>query len=566
MTRAEAPDAINLGLAGRVVLVTGGVRGVGAGISSVFAEQGATVITCARRAVEGLPYEFHSCDVRDDDAVKALIDAIVDRHGRLDVVVNNAGGSPYVLTADSSAKFNRKIIELNLIGALSVSQHANDRMQNQQRGGSIVNICSVSGRRPTPGTAAYGAAKAGLESLTQTLAVEWGPKVRVNACVVGMVETEQSELFYGDAESIAAISTNVPLRPAGQARGYRLGRSVFGLGRGVLHQRRHVGGARRRRATALSRHHERNQVEETTDMGVVDGRVVIVTGAGGGIGREHALAFAAEGARVVVNDIGVGLDGSPAGGGSAAQSVVDEITAAGGEAVANGSNIADWDQAAGLISTAVETFGGLDVVVNNAGIVRDRMIANTSEEEFDAVIAVHLKGHFATMRHAASYWRGLSKAGKTVDARIINTSSGAGLQGSVGQGNYSAAKAGIAALTLVAAAEMGRYGVTVNAIAPSARTRMTETVFAEMMAKPDEGFDAMAPENISPLVVWLGSAESRDVTGKVFEVEGGIIRVAEGWAHGPQVDKGARWDPAELGPVVADLLAKARPPVPVYGA
>ncbi len=301
-------------------------------------------------------------------------------------------------------------------------------------------------------------------------------------------------------------------------------------------------------------------------MGVVDGRVVIVTGAGGGIGREHALAFAAEGARVVVNDIGVGLDGSPAGGGSAAQGVVDEITAGGGEAVANGSNVADWDQAASLIQTAVDTFGGLDVLVNNAGIVRDRMMANTSEEEFDAVLAVHLKGHFATMRHAASHWRGLSKAGKTVDARIINTSSGAGLQGSVGQGNYSAAKAGIAALTLVGAAEMGRYGVTVNAIAPSARTRMTETVFAEMMAKPDEGFDAMAPENISPLVVWLGSGESGDVTGKVFEVEGGIIRVAEGWAHGPQVDKGAKWDPAELGPVVADLLAKARPPVPVYGA
>jgi NAD(P)-dependent dehydrogenase (short-subunit alcohol dehydrogenase family) len=304
-------------------------------------------------------------------------------------------------------------------------------------------------------------------------------------------------------------------------------------------------------------------------MGVVDGRVVIVTGAGGGIGRAHALAFAAEGARVVVNDIGVGLDGSPASGGSAAQSVVDEITAAGGEAVADGSNIADWGQAAGLIQTAVETFGGLDVLVNNAGIVRDRMLANTSEEEFDAVIAVHLKGHFAAMRHAASYWRGLSKEGKApkdIDARIVNTSSAAGLQGSVGQGNYSAAKAGIAALTLIGAAEMGRYGVTVNAIAPSARTRMTETVFAEMMATQDDDFDAMAPENISPLVVWLGSPQSRDITGKVFEVEGGRIRVAEGWAHGPQIDKGARWDPAELGPVVADLLAKSRPPVPVYGA
>ncbi len=304
-------------------------------------------------------------------------------------------------------------------------------------------------------------------------------------------------------------------------------------------------------------------------MGIVDGRVVIITGAGGGIGRAHALAYAAEGARVVVNDIGVGLDGSPAGGGSAAQAVVDEITAAGGEAVANGSNVADWDQAAALISTAVDTFGGLDVLVNNAGIVRDRMIANTSEDEFDAVTAVHLKGHFATIRHAGSYWRGLSKEGKSpeeIAARIINTSSGAGLQGSVGQGNYSAAKAGIAGLTLVAAAEMGRYGVTVNAIAPSARTRMTETVFAEMMSTQDQDFDAMAPENVSPLVVWLGSVESRDVTGKVFEVEGGKIRVAEGWAHGPQIDKGARWDPAELGSVVPDLLAKARPAVPVYGA
>lgn len=301
-------------------------------------------------------------------------------------------------------------------------------------------------------------------------------------------------------------------------------------------------------------------------MALLDGRVVIVTGAGGGIGRAHALAFAAEGARVVVNDIGVGLDGSPAGGGSAAQDVVDEITAAGGEAVASGADVSDWAAAEGLIRTAVDTFGALDVLVNNAGIVRDRMIATTSEAEFDAVIAVHLKGHFATMKHAAAHWRAKSKAGETVEARVINTSSGAGLQGSVGQGNYSAAKAGIAALTLVGAAEMGRYGVTVNAIAPSARTRMTETVFAEMMSTQDQAFDAMAPENVSPLVVWLGSAESRDVTGTVFEVEGGKIRVAEGWAHGPQIDKGARWEPAELGPAVKDLLARSRPPVPVYGA
>ncbi|WP_431238600.1 SDR family oxidoreductase [Mycolicibacterium aichiense] len=301
-------------------------------------------------------------------------------------------------------------------------------------------------------------------------------------------------------------------------------------------------------------------------MGLLDGRVVIVTGAGGGLGRAHALAFAAEGARVVVNDIGVGLDGSPAGGGSAAQGVVDEIAAAGGEAVANGSNVADWAQAEALIQTAIDSFGGLDVLVNNAGIVRDRMFVNATEDEFDAVTAVHLKGHFATMKHAGAYWRAQSKAGNAVDARIINTSSGAGLQGSVGQATYSASKAGIAALTLVAAAEMGRFGVTVNAIAPSARTRMTETVFAEMMSTQDKAFDAMAPENVSPLVVWLGSVESKDITGQVFEVEGGIIRVAEGWNRGGTIDKGDRWDPVELGPVVRDLIANSRTPLPVFGA
>jgi len=205
------PSEISLGLRDRVVLVTGGVRGVGAGISAVFADQGATVVTCARRPVEGLPYEFHSCDVRDDEAVGAMVDTVVATHGRIDVVVNNAGGSPYVLTTDASAKFNRKIIELNLLGPLSVSQHANRHMQTQPNGGSIVNIASVSGRRPTPGTAAYGAAKAGVESLTSTLAVEWAPKVRINSVVVGMVETEQADLFYGDADSIAAISAKVPL-------------------------------------------------------------------------------------------------------------------------------------------------------------------------------------------------------------------------------------------------------------------------------------------------------------------------------------------------------------------
>ncbi|MTE11208.1 SDR family oxidoreductase [Nocardia aurantiaca] len=302
-----------------------------------------------------------------------------------------------------------------------------------------------------------------------------------------------------------------------------------------------------------------------TDNKICDGRVVIVTGAGRGIGRAHALAFAAAGAKVVVNDLGAELDGAPSPDSPAAQ-VVEEIKALGGEAVVNGDDVSDWEGARRLIQTAVDAFGRLDVLVNNAGIVRDRMLVNLGEDEWDAVIKVHLKGHFAPMRHAAEYWRNEAKAGRTPEARIINTSSGAGLLGSVGQGNYAAAKSGIAGLTLTAAAEFARYGITVNAIAPAARTRMTETVFVDMMAAPEEGFDAMAPENVSPLVVWLGSADSAGVTGRMFEVEGGKVTVADGWRHGASIDRGARWEPAELGPVVRDLLSKATTPEPVYGA
>jgi NAD(P)-dependent dehydrogenase (short-subunit alcohol dehydrogenase family) len=295
-----------------------------------------------------------------------------------------------------------------------------------------------------------------------------------------------------------------------------------------------------------------------------DGRVVIITGAGRGIGRAHALAFAAEGAHVVVNDLGVAGDGTGPNQ-APADEVVAEIRAKGGEAVANSDDIADWSGAQRLVNTALDTFGSLDVLVNNAGFVRDRMVFTTSEEEWDAVIRVHLKGHFAPTRHACDYWRAQSKAGQAVDARIINTSSGAGLMGSVGQGAYSAAKGGIAALTLVEAAELGRYGITANAIAPAARTRMTEQAFGDRMAAPDSGFDANDPANISPLVVWLGSTESRDVTGRVFEVEGGMISVADGWQHGPHIDKGERWRPSDIGPAVHELLANAPPPAPVYG-
>jgi NAD(P)-dependent dehydrogenase (short-subunit alcohol dehydrogenase family) len=294
--------------------------------------------------------------------------------------------------------------------------------------------------------------------------------------------------------------------------------------------------------------------------------VALVTGAGRGLGRAHALEFARQGAAVVVNDIGVALDGR-GGSSGPAHDVAEEIRGLGGEVVVNDDDVADWAGSHRLIDAALEAFGRLDVVVNNAGFVRDRMFANADEDEWDAVVRVHLKGHFCVSRWAAAHWRDRTKAGDTNDARIINTSSGAGLLGSVGQAAYSAAKGGIATLTLVQAAELGRYGVTANAIAPSARTRMTEEVFAETMRVPEaDEFDSMAPENVSPLVVWLGSGESAGITGRVFEVEGGKIGVADGWQHGPTVDKGARWDPAEIGPAVRDLLAAAPAPAPVYGA
>ncbi|MFD7029792.1 SDR family oxidoreductase [Streptomyces sp. NPDC059917] len=301
-------------------------------------------------------------------------------------------------------------------------------------------------------------------------------------------------------------------------------------------------------------------------MGLAEDRVVIVTGAGRGLGRAHALAFAAEGARVVVNDLGVGLDGLP-GPDAPAALVVAEIRALGGEAVAHGGDIATTEGAASLVECALDAFGRLDTLVNNAGFLRDRMLVNLDEDDWDAVMRVHLKGHFLPLKHAAAHWRAEAKAGRQVAARVVNTSSGAGLLGSVGQGNYSAAKAGILGMTLVAAAEMGRYGVQVNAIAPAARTRMTEETFAATMAAPVAGaFDAMAPENVSPLVVWLGSDASAGVTGRVFEAEGGRITVMEGWRPGPTANQASRWTPTEAGEAASKLLSEAQPPHPVYGA
>lgn len=294
------------------------------------------------------------------------------------------------------------------------------------------------------------------------------------------------------------------------------------------------------------------------------GRVVIVTGAGRGIGREHALELARQGARVVVNDLGTSLRGEGRAS-DPAEEVVAEIRKLGTEAVASTADVADFAGAQQLITAALQSFGRLDAVVNNAGFVLDRMFANTSEAEWDAVVRVHMKGHFCVARHAAAYWRDRVKAGEAVSGRIINTSSGAGLLGSVGQAAYSAAKAGIVGLTLVQAAELRRYGVTANAIAPVARTRMTEETFAEMMKKPDSGFDVMHPSNIAPLVAWLASEASQHVTGRVFEIKGGAISLYDSQRPALQVDKGSRWEPSELADAISDLIARSEAPLPAYG-
>lgn len=294
-------------------------------------------------------------------------------------------------------------------------------------------------------------------------------------------------------------------------------------------------------------------------MGILNGRVAIITGAGGGLGAAHAQVFASEGCAVVVNDINQ----------EAAQRVVDEIVKAGGKAVVNTSDITHYADSENAVKQAVETFGDLHIVVNNAGVNRDRMFASMSEAEWDTIMSVHLKGHFCISSHAVHYWRDQSKAGVEVNARIINTTSGAGLQGSIGQSNYAAAKAGIAALTLNQAAELGRYGITANAVAPAARTGMTTAVeaMATRMAKPEDGsFDYWAPENVSSLFAWLASEEARFATGLVFESEGDRIAICDGWRSTTGASKGDRWLPAEVGTVVENLMATAVPAQKVWGS
>ena len=293
-------------------------------------------------------------------------------------------------------------------------------------------------------------------------------------------------------------------------------------------------------------------------MGICDQRVVIVTGAGGGLGAAHARVLASEGAAVLVNDINT----------EAARAVVDEITAAGGLAVVNESDITNYESSGQAVAQAVETFGDLTGVVNNAGNNRDRMFASLSEADWDQVMAVHLKGHFCIASHAVQYWRHQSKLGNAVSGRLVNTTSGAGLQGSIGQSNYAAAKAGIAALTLNQAAELGRYGITANAICPVARTGMTTAVpaMAERMAAPDDGsFDHFAPENVSSVVIWLCSEQSGHVTGQIIEAEGGRIAIADGWRSTEGVDKGSRWAPADVGTALEAAMASAVPAQQVWG-
>ena len=282
-------------------------------------------------------------------------------------------------------------------------------------------------------------------------------------------------------------------------------------------------------------------------------RVAIVTGAGRGIGKEHALMLAAHGAKVVVNDLGGDQDGTGADTGPA-QEVVDEIHAAGGQAVANTDDVSDFGAAERMVEQAVDEFGGLDVLVNNAGILRDRMLVNMEEHEWDAVIQVHLKGTFAPSRHAAAYWRERSKAGKSVDARIINTTSVSGIYGNPGQTNYGAAKMGIAAFTIIAARELGRYGVTVNGVAPGALTRLTEDL--GMGDASEERKEQMNPRWVAPLVTWLASADSKGISGRIFEASGQMLAVAEGWHRGPSVEPVD--DPTKVGPIVTEMVKQAR--------
>jgi NAD(P)-dependent dehydrogenase (short-subunit alcohol dehydrogenase family) len=301
-------------------------------------------------------------------------------------------------------------------------------------------------------------------------------------------------------------------------------------------------------------------------MGALEGRVAIITGAGRGIGREHALLFAAEGAKVVVNDLGCAVNGS-GDDRTAAQRVVDEIKQMGGDAIANTDDVADWDGGHHVVSAAIEAFGDLHMLVNNAGIIRDRVLVNMTEEEWDVVMHVDVNGHFVPTRWAATYWREQSKAGRKVNAAVVNTSSTSGLLGNPGQSNYGTAKAGIAAFTVIAAQELSRYGVRVNAIVPAARSRITESTpgLSDIVQPPaDSGaFDSWDPANVSPIAAYLAS-DLCSFTGKVFFVQGGKVQFFQPWTLAAEIDKGERWTVDELAvevpKIVGHVISPSGPP------
>ena len=397
--------ALTIDLSGRVALVTGGTRGIGLGVGDAFRAAGAQVVTCSRSEVEGAE-DHHVCDVRDPAAVQAMVAAVVERHGRLDILVNNAGGAPSADAATASPRFHDKVVGLNLLAPLRCAQAANAVMQQQGGGGSIVNISSISAHRPAPTIAAYAAAKAGVDSLTRSLAMEWGPKVRVNAVDVGLCRTEQTDDHYGDERRAAAIDDTIPL--GRMARPEEVGNVVAFLASDLAW---YVSGA----SVACDGGGEPpvflHISEGAPVSGLLEGRVAIVTGAGRGIGRAHALELAAAGCGCRGQRLRR-LAGRRGHRGVARRRGGRRDRGGRGRAVANGADVADFEQAAAMVQQAIDTFGGLDVLVNNAGFVRDRMLVNTSEEEWDAVIRVHLKGHFAPLRHAGAYWRNEAKEGR----------------------------------------------------------------------------------------------------------------------------------------------------------